>query len=266
MKTTRFLNISPTSPVITLSIISHGQGELIKNLLVDILQCSYYPFEIILTLNIPEDESFITSYCSPLKVKVIRNIVPRGFGFNHNSAFKISSGKYFCVLNPDIRFKSNPFTHLTSYLISRHIGVIAPKIITSNGVIEDSVRRFPTPFNMLLRVFRLNDSRFPDSFKEKVYPVDWVAGMFMFFTREDYNLVGGFDDKYYLYCEDIDICVRLWNAGRRVAYCSDVTVIHDAQRTSKKELKYMIWHINSLLRFFAKHWLRLPNTVNQSDT
>jgi GT2 family glycosyltransferase len=82
--------------------------------------------------------------------------------------------------------------------------------------------------------------------------------MFMLFSTEDYKAIGGFDEKFFLYYEDVDICIRLWKSGRSVMVDPDVQVVHDARRTSHKSWRFMRWHVASMIRFFWKHWGRLP--------
>jgi GT2 family glycosyltransferase len=87
--------------------------------------------------------------------------------------------------------------------------------------------------------------------------------MFMLFTRETFEAVGGFDERYYLYYEDVDICARLRMAGKEVVLCPTVQVIHDAQRQSHTSPRHLAWHLASMLRFFtsapfARQVLRHP--------
>ena len=81
------------------------------------------------------------------------------------------------------------------------------------------------------------------------YP-DWVAGMFMLFPHEVFQNIGGFDERYFLYYEDVDLCARLTLANYRILLCSTVSVVHDARRSSHKNLRYMRLHLTSMLRFF----------------
>src|SRR5258708_5114186 len=118
--------------MISISIVSHGQFNLVRNLLDDLQKYCVDPqnkIEVILTLNIPEEIPAQLSYSFPLKI--IKNTESKGFGANHNSAFLKISGDYFCVLNPDIRLLNNPFP----VLIKNNTGVSAPKI-------DDNAREF----------------------------------------------------------------------------------------------------------------------------
>ena len=235
---------------LTLSVVSHGQIELISQLLQDIeTHCHGFALELVLTLNIPEAVHLdLKHYSYP--VRVISNTVPRGFGANHNQAFKSSQSRNFCVLNPDIRLHTNPFPQLVALLDDPAIGVVAPLVLSPQGVIEDSARRFPTLKKIAEKLIKRQSS---SDYVLNVNPVDidWVAGMFMVFPHAIFDQIKGFNERYFLYYEDVDICVRLHLAGLRVVVCSGAKVVHDAQRTSHRNFKYLRWHLRSMLRFLT---------------
>ena len=96
---------------------------------------------------------------------------------------------------------------------------------------------------------------------DKIQPVNWIMGAAMFATREFYNALGGFDEDYFLYMEDEDLCLRSWKAGKPVIFAGNVAVIHNHLRGSKKIGKKMIKHFQSLFTFFKKHGLNVKNYV-----
>ena len=88
-----------------------------------------------------------------------------------------------------------------------------------------------------------------------IYP-DWVAGMFMLLPVRTFEDLGGFDVRFHLYYEDVDLCARLGQASKRIICDLRVSVIHDARRDSHRKLKYLNWHIASMRRYFVKQRLR----------
>lgn len=246
--------------MISISIVSHGQGDLVGEVLVDLEQyAESLHFELILTTNIPERLPFSAEdFSYPLKM--VENTAPKGFGANHNAAFRLAMGEWFCVLNPDIRMPVNPFPVLLAEIERQQAAVVAPAVLTPSGAIEDSIRRFPTPRSLAGKLLGRSGGRYSFLVEDKAFPADWVGGMFMLFRAEDYRRVGGFDEGFFLYYEDVDICTRLWKGGRRVLACPGAQVIHDARRASRRNLRYMRWHAASMARYFGKHWLRLPST------
>jgi hypothetical protein len=234
--------------LISISIASHQQMHLVKQLLDDLqAQCSAEDIEIILTRNVPETHDFnLDELIFPLRL--IDNPSPRGFGANHNAAFKIATGDYFCVLNPDIRLKENPFPALIALAQQAGVGVVAPRIVNTSGLREDSARRFPTPSELLRKALGGMSEVVTDA--PDASAPDWIAGMFMFFPRSVFEELHGFDERYFLYYEDVDLCARLALAGYKRLVCSDVTVVHDARRSSHGNFRYASMHLKSIFRFF----------------
>jgi N-acetylglucosaminyl-diphospho-decaprenol L-rhamnosyltransferase len=241
---------------VDISIVSHGQAPLAQ-LLVEDLAKGPRPSSVRLTHNIPDTQPVLPNF-PDLSAHV--NSHPLGFAGNHNAAFKHSRQPFFAVVNPDIRLPSDPFPALLRCMEDPKVGLVAPIVINPLGSVEDSVRRFPTPAQLLSKAMGKNDGRYhlkPDPAGE-AQPVEWVAGMFMLFRAEAFRDVGGFDEKFHLYYEDVDICARLWRAGWKVVVSPQASVVHDAQRASRHNLKYMAWHANSMARYFFKHYGRLP--------
>lgn len=236
--------------LVSISVVSHGQASLVAELIADIDRYGGSQLELILTLNFGEDLPFDTSHYT-FPIRIIRNSIPKGFGANHNAAFRIAHGKYFCVANPDIRFSSDVFTHLVSVFQQEvGAGVVAPLVRSPTGSVEDSARRFPGITTPFLRFVRRN--AMPD------YPVittrfepDWVAGMFMLFPADVYAALGGFNEHYFLYYEDIELCARLRLAGYQVVVEPRAVIVHAARRDSHRKLRYLRWHLSSALRFFT---------------
>ena len=238
-----------TNAAVTLSVVSHGQLELVSALLHDLhTYCNASSFEVILTLNVPEILPIAFSQLS-FPVKILRNSTPLGFGENHNRAFQIASGDFFCVINPDIRIASNIFPALMSALEDTPLGVVGPVVRDSEGVIEDSARRFPTPWMIFCKAMggcKKQDYVIEDA---HVHP-DWIGGMFMLFRREGFKNMLGFNQKFFLYYEDVDLCARVWLKGLRVALVPEVHVVHLARRSSHRNLRFLTMHVQSMMKFF----------------
>lgn len=234
---------------ISISVVSHSQITLVAELLGDLEEfCKDSCFELILTLNLDEKLPFaLDSFSYP--IRLVRNPSPMGFGANQNQAFAHATGRYFCVMNPDIRLSSNPFTALLTCIDDSSVGVVAPLVMGENGEVEDSARRFPSPLTILCKV--LGRRRAPDYvIKDVLIHPDWVGGMFMLFPRGIFEQLGGFDERYFLYYEDVDICARLRRLGHEAALCPQARVTHRAQRHSHRSFRYLFWHLRSMIRFF----------------
>lgn len=241
---------------VCISIVSHGQGNLIQKLLMDLLKLRNQIFEILITLNIPEDDSFLNNFNKLLPIYVIRNSKPKGFGSNHNSAFGITNSNYFIIMNPDIRFSDINLEQLLVLAKKKSTGLVAPIVYDKTGRVQDSARRFPTFSRLVLRKICSNQGADYTCGSEPIC-VDWVAGMFMVFRSEVYSHIGGFNEDYFMYFEDVDICRRLHLLGLNIILNPDVGVIHEAQRASKREFKYFLWHLSSAIRYLIKLRLNL---------
>jgi len=235
--------------MISISVVSHGHGDMVGALLADLAGfVGATRFEVILTKNVPERLPFSVEGL-PYPVKIVENVVPKGFGANHNAAFRLAVGKWFCVMNPDIRLNDNPFPALLECFDNPSVGVAAPLVLGKRGKVEDSARHFPSPATILRKVLgrcRGSDYTITDS---TIRP-DWVAGMFMLFPCSTYEKVGGFDERYFLYYEDVDLCARLRLLGYEVALNPSAKVVHYARRSSHRNPRYLRWHICSMVRFF----------------
>lgn len=246
----RPMTTMPQEVEISLSVVSHGQMSLVLELLRDVgIHCQSERLEVILTLNVgaetlPVLDEFVFPVC------VIRNPVPRGFGANHNQAFAQARGTYFCVINPDIRLTSDPFPALIAELAAPQVGVAAPRVLGVDGRQEDSARSFPTPLAIARRVLTGRHVGVHTAQSLALVP-DWIGGMFMLFAQPVYRELCGFDERYFLYYEDVDLCARLRLSGRSALLCQQASVIHAAQRSSHKSLRYLRWHLGSMLRFFT---------------
>ena len=210
---------------------------------------------MIVTLNIPEVRPAVLSG----KVVLLKNDTPKGFGANHNAAFALANGELYCVINPDIELTQNPFSALVDILADQRVGLAAPLVVGSSGEAEDSMRCFLTPWSMMKRVLGFDSGAYSLQQGNSDFTPDWVAGMFMLFRSEAYAKVGGFDERYFMYCEDADICTRVWKAGYKVVGCSSTSVIHNAQRASHRSFKHLSWHVRSMARYFISHSFSLPN-------
>lgn len=239
--------------LISVSIVSHRQIKLIMPLLTDLATYCANDIEVILTINVPEtippeikDYRFIK--------KIIYNAQAKGFATNHNNAFQHCNSAYYCVLNPDIRLQENPFTLLMSTLTHLKVGVVAALMLDEAGAVQDNARKFPTLFSILKRIV-LKKNKADYSLTNAPLSVDWVGGMFMLFRSTIYQQVHGFDERFFLYFEDVDLCGRLRALGHEIIINPQVKVIHNAQRRSHRNLRFLKWHVSSMLRYFYRYYL-----------
>lgn len=234
---------------VCVSVVSHLQARLVKRLLDDLAAHCRDAVEVVLTLNLEEPLAFeVGDFGYP--IELVRNRTVRGFGANHNAAFRLCHGRTFCVLNPDIRLAADPFPALIEEL-ERHrtgTGVVAPRIVDPVGRTEDNARRFPTPSGLVAKALG-RAGALDYEIGSSPFSPDWVAGMFMLFRHDAFRAVAGFDERYFLYYEDVDICARLRAADYDVRLVPGVSAVHDARRASRSHWQHRAWHLQSVLRY-----------------
>jgi N-acetylglucosaminyl-diphospho-decaprenol L-rhamnosyltransferase len=225
----------------TISLVSHGHFDLCVHLLRQFEQLSTeYIEEVFVVNNLPESQRFPEF---AFKLTPIQNAQIKGFGANHNQVFSRVKTPYVVIVNPDIDLVGDPFPHLLLALQSnQHVGLTAPTVLNPDMSIANSMRGQYTP----LDVVRQKLSPAPVEAASAV----WFAGMFLVAKTQALNSVGGFDERYFMYCEDVDLCRRLTRQGWALVPAIDAKVIHAADRASHRSWLKAIGHLRSSVRFW----------------
>jgi N-acetylglucosaminyl-diphospho-decaprenol L-rhamnosyltransferase len=234
---------------LAISIVSHGQTEFVEKLLVDIQSLQSEAIEIVvLTLNLdsePIPKNFALKDGLGTKI-LIRNKQSKGFGENHNAAFRRvrddhqfdGSNCLWIVLNPDIRlYERDCLTRLVD-AFDVDVDLVAPAVF-ENDKRADSARGLYTPLAAI--------NGFLGKARNFQNPPDWLAGMFLMVRAPTFARLGGFDERYFMYCEDVDLCLRIQLAGQRIKYVDTVRVDHEAQRDSHRSLIALCRHLHSAI-------------------
>lgn len=242
---------------VTVSIVSHQHCSMLEALLAQLSKCEGSVGHVIITHNVPTD-LVINSGRLPFQLTVINNQSALGFAANHNQAFKACSTRFFCVLNPDVEIPGDPFVGLLPYLEHDDVGAVAPTVLNMDGSTADSCRKFPTPMSIFNKALFGKMGVYDSACNVESFEPDWVGGMFILLRSETYAELNGFDEKYFLYYEDIDFCLRVWKMKKKIVCSKVVNVVHNARRDSHRRFKFFLMHLKSMLLFFLKHWLRYP--------
>ena len=235
---------------ICVSVVSHGQGALIDRFLADLAALAANAVrQVIVTVNLPGDPWQPTGAAlTACPLQVLRHDTPLGFGENHNRAFALSTQPLFAVLNPDIRLPQDPFPALIAALgAAADCALAVPVQLDTEGRRESFARPVPTPWGVLARRLVPAARRA----RRIATPAHWVAGAFMLWRADAFARLHGFDPRYFLYCEDVDICLRLQLARQHFSIVDSVPVVHAAQRGSGRSWRYLAWHVRSLLRLWT---------------
>jgi N-acetylglucosaminyl-diphospho-decaprenol L-rhamnosyltransferase len=238
--------------MLVLSIVSHRQTELVNLLLEDLVVHGKLVDLVILTLNVfDEDVPEAFSAQCPWGKRLVRNAVPQGFGANHNAAFQhcfehTSLEEFqrscFVIANPDIRISDSKIFSLAPLALKDNIALVAPNII-ENGRSAASARALYTPLQAFLGLCGWRNNH-PDK-------PDWLSGAFLLVNAQVFRRLAGFDTKFFLYCEDVDLCLRVQMHGYRIAYLESVEVEHAAQRSSHKSIDALQHHLTSAFKLWT---------------
>ncbi|MEC8085480.1 MAG: glycosyltransferase [Pseudomonadota bacterium] len=238
--------------MLTISIVTHKQLKIMRSLLQNIFD--HTDFYLIITINTKEDETVLSNYPSN-RFSIVRNQKPLGFTENHNNAFKLCNTDYFLILNPDVIIENNLINNILSEMIKNNLSVLSPIAKSSNGKILDNGRRYPKFFTPILRLIS-NRYKIDYEFTEKNnYRVDWISGMFIMIKSNVFLSLKGFDEQFFLYYDDVDLCRRANDSGYDVYLTNKYSVVHEGNRLSKKSLKYFLIHLSSLFKYHLKHGL-----------
>lgn len=231
---------------------------------------SYFAYEgekqLFLVDNSPSDElkNVVAMYPNN-DIYYIFNNANMGYGKAHNIAIRktIEQGLlYHIILNPDIIIQKGALEKLTNYM-ERHpqVGNIMPKITYPNGELQYLCKLLPRPIDLIFRRFlpwrklrHIINIRYENrSFGyDKIINIPNLSGCFMFLRIEALKKVGFFDEKIFMYVEDIDLNRRIYKKYETIYY-PEVTVIHEHQKASYKNKKLLKAHIKSAIYYFNKY-------------
>ncbi len=197
-------------------------------------------------------------------VRVIANTENVGFTRANNQALAIAQGRYLFLLNPDTELHPGALQTLYDYAEAHpHVGILGPQLFYGDGTPQSSRRRFPTLATAFLESTKLQQW-FPrnralvryymlDTPDDATQEVDWITGAAMFVRRAVYEQIGGLDEGFFMYSEELDWCYRAKQAGWRIVYLPTARVIHYEGKSSEQVVAQRdIYFHSSKVRFFRK--------------
>ena len=248
-------------------VVNYNVKEFVSNLIESVKKAAHtLKIEIIISDNASQDGSPQYIREKYPEVILIANNENLGFGKANNQALAKAKGKYILMINPDTLVQEDTFLKMIKFFEGHpEAGLAGCKILNPDGTLQLACRRsFPGPWTSFTKVSGLS-SVFPKSSlfarynltyldENKTYEVDAVSGSFMMMRREVYNTIGGFDEQFFMYGEDLDLCYRVQKAGYKVFYVHNTTIIHykgeSTKRSSIDETKHFY---NAQHLFVKKH-------------
>lgn len=232
-------------PKITILIISHNHESYLNSLLLDISNFARYISEVIIVHNVPLKQKVLI----PLKIKkktlIIYNKKPFGLSKNINRSLKYLRSEFVAIINPDIKIKKNIFKEIiNNFKNDKKLGLVSPLILNQYNEIQDTSRDYPSIINLIKReIFRvkvINNGN------------DWLAGMFSVYRTKILKKLK-FDENFFLYCEDVDVSLRLVKNDYKFFLNKRINVTHLAQKNSRKNLIFTFYHLRSYLHLWKKY-------------
>jgi GT2 family glycosyltransferase len=178
------------------------------------------------------------------------NRTAKGFGANHNAALRSARTDWLAIVNPDIRLTEFCFPVLHEAMAcTSGTAMLAPKVIGPDGERQDSARLLPTPARVIRRAIRRLRGQATQA--DAIERATWFAGMFLVVRRDAFDAVGGFDERFFLYGEDVALSMQLVRQGFRIRTVDEAVVVHDARRATLRSFRHLRWHVASLLRLWS---------------
>jgi len=218
-------------------------------------------FKLVVVDNSPTDSlrEFFSAVANVEYVHLESNV---GFGKGHNIAFervKVQSEVHF-IINPDIYCDSSVFLNIASKMRGDDtIGLLGPKILYPSNKLQYSCRLLPTPLDLIIRripikafkAWYFQTNELPVGVYEKMLEVPFVLGCFIVVKPALFDEVGGFDERFYMYLEDVDLCRKIQKT-HRVVYYPEVIVYHHYAKGSRTNFKLFLIHLQSVISYFFK--------------
>ena len=251
----------------TACIVTYNTKKEELSKIINCFQMIELKFKLWISDNSEKDtlRNFIEKF-SDDRIEYIFNNANNGFGAGHNVVIeRLIKGKekseFHLIINADVHFEKNTIEKIINYMKKNiDIGQIGPKIYEPDGKVSKSCRLLPTPLNLIFRRF------FPiKSVVEKMdynYEMKWydyestievpiLSGCFIFVRTKVLKDIGGFDERYFMYMEDYDLCRRIGKKYKTVFY-PQTKITHEHGKASYKSQKMMLMHVNSAIKYFNK--------------
>ncbi len=250
------------TPLASIILVSYNVKDL---LLENLKNLTALPYEIVVVDNASKDGTPDAVRKAFPSVKLIKgeNI---GYGRANNVGVEHSTGEYIILLNTDAFIEPEAIPEAIKLLMKKpNIGLIGAKLVGLDGAIQPSARQYPTFFNRIFQLFGLSSKYSKSPIFGRVdftwanpdvpQSVDWVPTAFAALPRQVYNEVGGFDPRFFLFYEDVDICRRIKKAGYEIIYWPLIKVVHIGGQSSEalESEKMLSYRIESAFQYHKLH-------------
>ena len=260
------------TPTLDIIIVNYNAGDALYSCVSSIEQAMDESFalrSVVIVDNASTDGSLKKLAGLSLPVTILKNDENMGFGAACNRGAACSQAKYILFLNPDTRLNKEslrvPIAAFSNPAYSR-AGMCSVRLVDGEGRTQRSCARFPTPLHFILRAFYIG-RLFPGP-RTNHFMLEWdhaatrevdhVMGAFLLMPRALFNELEGFDMRFFVYLEDMDLSLRAHRLGYVSLYLSDATAYHKGGGTSEKVKDLRLFYaLQSRIRYSFKHYSRL---------
>lgn len=234
-------------PKVSVIIVSYNSENFIEKCVTSVLKNINFG-ELIILDNSSTDKTVEVLEKFSGKIKLIKSSENLGFSKGNNRGAKEASGEYLFFLNPDTELEK-PIEELVDfYEKTPNAGIIAPKLIMENGKIQASVRKLPSVLGAfkeyILGVRNAYSEYVPST--ESPIEVEMVYGAAMLIKKDLYEKLNGYDEKYFLYYEDVDFCKRTRDLGKKIYYYPKLSIKHLVGATISGQNRYKLNYQSSV--------------------
>jgi len=248
---------------ITFSIVIYNNEIAVLKEAIESLLSTSLKSKLFLIDNSETDS--IRELCDDERIEYIFNRRNLGFGAGHNIAIKkcLGMSRFHLITNPDIYFRKGTLEKIIFFMEQQpDIGVVMPKILYPDGATQYLCKKLPTPFDLIFRRFvprfarplfqkRMDSYEMKDRSYDEVMDVPSLSGCFLLVRTEVLMDAGMFDERYFMYLEDVDLCKRIGAKFRKVYY-PEVSAYHYYDKGSYKSWKLLFYHASSAIKYFNK--------------
>jgi GT2 family glycosyltransferase len=256
---------------ISVIIVNWNTRQYVLDCIRSMLACrGNYGLEIIVVDNASQDNSILSIKENFPQVRIISNTENVGFARANNQGIEMAQGRYVALVNSDVLFLEDSLGLMLGYMDQNpEVGILGPKLLWQDQTLQGSCRKYPSIWNTLCPAIGLTGLFPKASFfsgehmvgyfnHDRIQDVDALVGAFLLVRRSALQQIGGMDDQYFMYCEEVDWCKRFSSAGWKIRFFPDTKVIHYGGGSSAGEpVRFFREYCLSNLRYWNKHHSRL---------
>lgn len=261
---------------LTISIVVYNNDvEELSQAVDSVLNSKSINLELYIVDNSPTDR--LRYLFTDSRVKYLFNDANIGFGAGHNIAIKkaFKKSRFHLILNPDIYFASNILSQIVDYMSDNvDCGLLMPKVCNPDGSIRYIRRLLPTLFDVFFNKFisfttyaKKREEKYRTKFIDynAICSAPFLSGCFMFCRTDMLNKLNGFDERFFMYFEDVDLSRRFYSESQTVYY-PKVSVVHLAHQDSHRNFKLFRIHLKSAIKYFNKYGWFYDNNAKKINT